>query len=75
MREPGFLTIGPFDEADPRRGHESTLDIRALGERLGFDSAANRLPRTHEPQGPAPLDMAEHLGPALGRRPDAESQP
>jgi alkanesulfonate monooxygenase SsuD/methylene tetrahydromethanopterin reductase-like flavin-dependent oxidoreductase (luciferase family) len=33
------LTIGLFDEADPRRGHESTLEIIELGERLGFDSA------------------------------------
>jgi alkanesulfonate monooxygenase SsuD/methylene tetrahydromethanopterin reductase-like flavin-dependent oxidoreductase (luciferase family) len=39
LRKLGFLTIGLFDEADPRRGHESTLDIIALGERLGFDSA------------------------------------
>jgi alkanesulfonate monooxygenase SsuD/methylene tetrahydromethanopterin reductase-like flavin-dependent oxidoreductase (luciferase family) len=35
----GFLTIGLFEEADPRRGHESTLEIIELGERLGFDSA------------------------------------
>ncbi|MFJ5265089.1 LLM class flavin-dependent oxidoreductase [Streptomyces sp. NPDC088387] len=35
----GFLTIGLFDAADPRRGHESTLEIIELGERLGFDSA------------------------------------
>jgi alkanesulfonate monooxygenase SsuD/methylene tetrahydromethanopterin reductase-like flavin-dependent oxidoreductase (luciferase family) len=35
----GFLTIGLFDEADPRRGHESTLEVIQLGERLGFDSA------------------------------------
>ena len=35
----GFLTIGLFDEADPGRGHESTLQIIELGERLGFDSA------------------------------------
>jgi alkanesulfonate monooxygenase SsuD/methylene tetrahydromethanopterin reductase-like flavin-dependent oxidoreductase (luciferase family) len=35
----GFLTIGLFDEADPRRGHESTLEIIELGEQLGFDSA------------------------------------
>ncbi|MER7681999.1 LLM class flavin-dependent oxidoreductase [Streptomyces sp. NPDC096934] len=33
------MTIGLFDEADPRRGHESTLEIIELGERLGFDSA------------------------------------
>ena len=35
----GFLTIGLFDESDPRRGHESTLEIIELGEQLGFDSA------------------------------------
>jgi alkanesulfonate monooxygenase SsuD/methylene tetrahydromethanopterin reductase-like flavin-dependent oxidoreductase (luciferase family) len=35
----GFLTIGSFDGADPRRGHESTLRVIELGERLGFDSA------------------------------------
>ena len=35
----GFLTIGLFDDADPRRGHESTLEIVELGEQLGFDSA------------------------------------
>jgi alkanesulfonate monooxygenase SsuD/methylene tetrahydromethanopterin reductase-like flavin-dependent oxidoreductase (luciferase family) len=35
----GFLTIGLFDEADPGRGHESTLGIIELGEQLGFDSA------------------------------------
>ncbi len=35
----GFLTIGIFDAADPGRGHESTLQIIELGERLGFDSA------------------------------------
>jgi alkanesulfonate monooxygenase SsuD/methylene tetrahydromethanopterin reductase-like flavin-dependent oxidoreductase (luciferase family) len=39
LRKLGFLTIGLFDEADPRRGHESTLDIIELGEQLGFDSA------------------------------------
>ncbi|MFE4976957.1 LLM class flavin-dependent oxidoreductase [Kitasatospora sp. NPDC056651] len=39
LRKLGFLTIGLFDEADPRRGHESTLDLIALGEHLGFDSA------------------------------------
>ncbi|QFZ16365.1 LLM class flavin-dependent oxidoreductase [Saccharothrix syringae] len=39
LRKLGFLTIGLFDEQDPRRGHESTLDIIELGERLGFDSA------------------------------------
>src|SRR6201994_3424454 len=35
----GFLTIGLFDESDPRAGHESTLEIIQLGEQLGFDSA------------------------------------
>ncbi|MDP9824455.1 alkanesulfonate monooxygenase SsuD/methylene tetrahydromethanopterin reductase-like flavin-dependent oxidoreductase (luciferase family) [Kineosporia succinea] len=39
MRRLGFLTIGLFDEADPRAGHESTLRIIELGEQLGFDSA------------------------------------
>ncbi|MFF2750523.1 LLM class flavin-dependent oxidoreductase [Kitasatospora sp. NPDC058048] len=39
LRKLGFLTIGLFDEANPRRGHESTLDLITLGERLGFDSA------------------------------------
>ncbi|MFI5758187.1 LLM class flavin-dependent oxidoreductase [Streptomyces sp. NPDC051569] len=39
LRKLGFLTIGLFDEADPRRGHEATLAIIELGERLGFDSA------------------------------------
>jgi alkanesulfonate monooxygenase SsuD/methylene tetrahydromethanopterin reductase-like flavin-dependent oxidoreductase (luciferase family) len=35
----GFLTIGLFDGASPAAGHESTLEIIALGERLGFNSA------------------------------------
>ncbi|MFL4902247.1 LLM class flavin-dependent oxidoreductase [Streptomyces sp. MMS24-I2-30] len=39
LRKLGFLTIGLFDAADPGRGHESTLGIIELGERLGFDSA------------------------------------
>nr|WP_239135124.1 LLM class flavin-dependent oxidoreductase [Streptomyces sp. SID12488] len=39
MRKLGFLTIGLFDGDDPRAGHESTLEIIELGERLGFDSA------------------------------------
>lgn len=39
LRSLGFLTIGLFDEDDPRRGHESTLEIIEFGERLGFDSA------------------------------------
>lgn len=39
LRKLGFLTIGLFDGADPRPGHESTLQVIELGERLGFDSA------------------------------------
>ncbi|MER6401210.1 MULTISPECIES: LLM class flavin-dependent oxidoreductase [unclassified Kitasatospora] len=39
LRKLGFLTIGLFDPADPRHGHESTLRLVELGERLGFDSA------------------------------------
>ncbi|MBB5873653.1 alkanesulfonate monooxygenase SsuD/methylene tetrahydromethanopterin reductase-like flavin-dependent oxidoreductase (luciferase family) [Allocatelliglobosispora scoriae] len=39
LRKLGFLTIGLFDEADPGRGHRSTLEIIELGEQLGFDSA------------------------------------
>ncbi|WP_460072277.1 LLM class flavin-dependent oxidoreductase [Streptomyces sp. YKOK-I1] len=39
LRKLGFLTIGLFDGDDPRRGHETTLEIIELGERLGFDSA------------------------------------
>jgi alkanesulfonate monooxygenase SsuD/methylene tetrahydromethanopterin reductase-like flavin-dependent oxidoreductase (luciferase family) len=39
LRKLGFLTIGLFDPADPRPGHESTLQIIELGEQLGFDSA------------------------------------
>jgi alkanesulfonate monooxygenase SsuD/methylene tetrahydromethanopterin reductase-like flavin-dependent oxidoreductase (luciferase family) len=35
----GFLTIGSFDGADPGPGHETTLEVIALGEELGFDSA------------------------------------
>jgi alkanesulfonate monooxygenase SsuD/methylene tetrahydromethanopterin reductase-like flavin-dependent oxidoreductase (luciferase family) len=35
----GFLTIGLFDGADPGPGHQTTLEIIELGERLGFDSA------------------------------------
>jgi alkanesulfonate monooxygenase SsuD/methylene tetrahydromethanopterin reductase-like flavin-dependent oxidoreductase (luciferase family) len=35
----GFLTIGLFDRDDPGSGHETTLEMIALGERLGFDSA------------------------------------
>ena len=39
LQKLGFLTIGLFDGADPRPGHETTLEIIELGEQLGFDSA------------------------------------
>lgn len=39
LRKLGFLTIGLFDERDPGAGHRTTLDVIALGEELGFDSA------------------------------------
>ncbi|MEQ4564673.1 LLM class flavin-dependent oxidoreductase [Paenarthrobacter sp. CAP02] len=39
LKKLGFLTIGLFDPADPAAGHQSTLDIIELGEKLGFDSA------------------------------------
>ncbi|MFL6141144.1 MAG: LLM class flavin-dependent oxidoreductase [Labedaea sp.] len=39
LRKLGFLTIGLFDGDDPRQGHQSTLEMIELGERLGFDSA------------------------------------
>ncbi|MFR9726189.1 LLM class flavin-dependent oxidoreductase [Streptomyces sp. MS19] len=39
LRRLGFLTIGLFDPAAPRGGHESVLSIIELGEQLGFDSA------------------------------------
>jgi alkanesulfonate monooxygenase SsuD/methylene tetrahydromethanopterin reductase-like flavin-dependent oxidoreductase (luciferase family) len=35
----GFLTIGLFDGENPGAGHQSTLEMISLGERLGFDSA------------------------------------
>jgi alkanesulfonate monooxygenase SsuD/methylene tetrahydromethanopterin reductase-like flavin-dependent oxidoreductase (luciferase family) len=35
----GFLTIGLFDGDNPSPGHQATLEIIELGERLGFDSA------------------------------------
>jgi alkanesulfonate monooxygenase SsuD/methylene tetrahydromethanopterin reductase-like flavin-dependent oxidoreductase (luciferase family) len=34
----GFLTIGRFDTADPRPGHEETLRMIERAEALGFDS-------------------------------------
>jgi len=34
----GFLTIGLFDGDDPGPGHQDTLAMMELGERLGFDS-------------------------------------
>ncbi|MFJ2620645.1 LLM class flavin-dependent oxidoreductase [Glutamicibacter sp. NPDC087344] len=39
LRKLGFLTIGLFNPQDPAAGHEDTLQIIELGERLGFDSA------------------------------------
>ncbi|MEU9592392.1 LLM class flavin-dependent oxidoreductase [Streptomyces sp. NPDC048193] len=39
LKRLGFLTIGLFDEGDPGRGHEDTLRVLELGERLGYDSA------------------------------------
>ncbi len=39
LQQLGFLTIGVFDADDPAAGHETTLEIIELGERLGFDSA------------------------------------
>jgi alkanesulfonate monooxygenase SsuD/methylene tetrahydromethanopterin reductase-like flavin-dependent oxidoreductase (luciferase family) len=39
LRKLGFLTIGSFDPHGPRAGHETTLEVIELGERLGFDSA------------------------------------
>jgi alkanesulfonate monooxygenase SsuD/methylene tetrahydromethanopterin reductase-like flavin-dependent oxidoreductase (luciferase family) len=39
LQKLGFLTIGLFDRDDPAGGHESTLRMIELGERLGFDSA------------------------------------
>jgi alkanesulfonate monooxygenase SsuD/methylene tetrahydromethanopterin reductase-like flavin-dependent oxidoreductase (luciferase family) len=35
----GFLTIGLFDGQDPGPGHQYTLEIIELAERLGFDCA------------------------------------
>ncbi|AQA05350.1 luciferase [Mycobacterium sp. MS1601] len=34
----GFLTIGRFDVADPKAGHEETLQVIERAEALGFDS-------------------------------------
>ncbi|GAA3862026.1 LLM class flavin-dependent oxidoreductase [Saccharothrix violaceirubra] len=39
LRRLGFLTIGLFDGTDPGPGHERTLRMVELGERLGFDNA------------------------------------
>jgi len=35
----GFLTIGLFDGQNPGPGHQDTLEVIELGERLGFDCA------------------------------------
>lgn len=39
LRSLGFLTIGVFDRDRPGVGHEATLQVIELGERLGMDSA------------------------------------
>jgi Luciferase-like monooxygenase len=39
LEKPGFLTIGLFDGDNPGPGHQTTLEMIVLGERLGFDSA------------------------------------
>jgi alkanesulfonate monooxygenase SsuD/methylene tetrahydromethanopterin reductase-like flavin-dependent oxidoreductase (luciferase family) len=39
LRRLGFLTIGLFDPAAPAGGHQTTLEVIELGERLGLDSA------------------------------------
>jgi alkanesulfonate monooxygenase SsuD/methylene tetrahydromethanopterin reductase-like flavin-dependent oxidoreductase (luciferase family) len=85
LRQLGFLTIGLFDEADPRRGHESTLEVIQLGERLGFDSAWVRhrhlqfgisspvavlaAASQHEDYVQILTDIATKLGPELGWQP------
>ncbi|MGX7673370.1 hypothetical protein [Plantactinospora sp. DSM 117369] len=74
LRKWGSLTIGLFDAADPRRGHETILEIIALGERPGFDSARVRHRRlqygiAHGDYVQILTDMATRLGPALGWRP------
>ena len=38
LEKMGFLTIGRFDEADPRAGHLETLRTIETAEELGFDS-------------------------------------
>jgi alkanesulfonate monooxygenase SsuD/methylene tetrahydromethanopterin reductase-like flavin-dependent oxidoreductase (luciferase family) len=39
LKKLGFLTIGLFDGQDPGPGHQETLEMIELGERLGFDTA------------------------------------
>jgi alkanesulfonate monooxygenase SsuD/methylene tetrahydromethanopterin reductase-like flavin-dependent oxidoreductase (luciferase family) len=39
LQKLGFLTIGLFDSRDPGPGHQVTLEMIELGERLGFDAA------------------------------------
>ncbi|MCM3897132.1 LLM class flavin-dependent oxidoreductase [Gordonia sputi] len=38
LQKMGFLTIGRFDESDPRAGHLETLRTIEAAEELGFDS-------------------------------------
>jgi hypothetical protein len=42
-RKLGFLTIGLFDESDPGRGHESTLEIIGLDDCPDPDRHRHRL--------------------------------
>jgi len=35
LEKQGFLTIGVFDGDDPGPGHETTLRVMELGQRLG----------------------------------------
>ena len=37
LRRLGFLTMGLFDPEEPAAGHEATLQLIELGERLGFE--------------------------------------
>ena len=53
LRKIGFLTIGQFDAADPRPGHEQTLRMIERAEELGFDSVWVRQ-RHLQPASPRP---------------------
>ena len=63
----GFLTIGTFDGADPGPGHETTLQVIELGERLGLDSAWVR--NRHLQYGiSSPVGPPPHTRPAADHR-------